>query len=740
MACAQRFQHRTHVSTRAWVVIALSLLLASACAAQAPAPTDQQSAEQVWMLFMKNHPGLMDALIRLATRLINDVHYPPPRTESKFLALLPDSANIYVAFSNYGDVADQSLSILHQELAQSSALRDWWTHGDVATIGPKVEDALAKFVQFSQYLGPEITLSARFEGNQPAMLFATETRKPGLKKFLQQLMAENSVSSKSPIRFFDPQDLATAQKLSSPGEFDLLLRSDYIVASTNLTVLKNLNSRIAAPGLSFASTPFGQRVARAYSDGVASVAAADLHAILERIPPGSSTDLTNLRRTGFSDVKYFVAEHKNAPGKQGGEFELSFIGPRRGAAAWLAKPAPLGSLDFASPNAVMLASIRISNPAQIFDDVKDLAGPSQAGGFASLAAMEQMFKISLKDDLLSRLGGEITIEMISAAPPQPSWRVFLQVTDPAHVEQSLNSMLESTHFPVEKSTSDGITGYSLHIPSGNKTIEIVYTFVDCYWIIASSHDTLAEAIRFHKSGESLAKSKRFLDALPPGHESGVSALWFQDPVATAALQVRALAPDLAGYFASLAGKNPPTLVALYGEDTAIREANKSGAVDVSAFALIGAAVAIPNLLRAKTAANEASAVGTVRTTVIAQVTYAVTYPDKGFAPDLATLGPDPAGAKKISAAHAALLDARIADPGCKAGNWCTHDGYRLILTASCAKPGPCKDFVALATPSAANTGTKSFCATSDGIVRVKPGDPIASPITIQECQSWPPLQ
>ena len=59
---------------------------------------------------------------------------------------------------------------------------------------------------------------------------------------------------------------------------------------------------------------------------------------------------------------------------------------------------------------------------------------------------------------------------------------------------------------------------------------------------------------------------------------------------------------------------------------------------VVAIILIIAAIAIPNLLRSRIAANEASAVGSLRTINTAEVTYASTYPSAGFATDLGTLG------------------------------------------------------------------------------------------------------
>ena len=51
---------------------------------------------------------------------------------------------------------------------------------------------------------------------------------------------------------------------------------------------------------------------------------------------------------------------------------------------------------------------------------------------------------------------------------------------------------------------------------------------------------------------------------------------------------------------------------------------------VVAIILIIAAIAIPNLLRARMAANESSAVASIRTINTAEVTYNSTYPTVGF--------------------------------------------------------------------------------------------------------------
>ncbi len=79
---------------------------------------------------------------------------------------------------------------------------------------------------------------------------------------------------------------------------------------------------------------------------------------------------------------------------------------------------------------------------------------------------------------------------------------------------------------------------------------------------------------------------------------------------------------------------------------------------VVAIILIIAAIAIPNLLRSRIAANEASAVGSMRTINTAEITYASTYPSVGYSPDLVSLAGSTCSAPTSTAA--CLIDATLA--------------------------------------------------------------------------------
>jgi type II secretory pathway pseudopilin PulG len=437
-------------------------------------------------------------------------------------------------------------------------------------------------------------------------------------------------------------------------------------------------------------------------------------------------------------VKYVVWKHAKVADQSFSQAELSFTSPRHGAAAWLAKPAPLGSLDFVSPKAILAGTLVLSNFAHIFDDVKELSGPANSNTFAGIAGGEKALNLSLRDDLLSQLSGELTVELDRITPGQPAWKAILKVNDTARMQKTLSILLAATQLKPEQYEDSGVTSYTVQVPSGQTRVPLTYAFVDNYLLIASSPEILAEAVRLHGSGESLAKSKKFLTALPPGHTSNASALLYQNPAATYALQLRQFAPDLADAVMPYLKDIPPSVACLYGEDSSVREASSSGSLDISTTLVI-AAIAIPNLLRSRIAANEASAVGTVRTLNTAQITYIASFPKKGSAPNLVSLGPDPRDPIAYSPDHAGLIDKSLGGETCTADGWCTKSGYRFRTTAIC-KQRPCSEYLNVATPTDANTGTRSFCSTSDGVIRSNPGPPITAPLTLSQCRAWAPLK
>ncbi len=161
--------------------------------------------------------------------------------------------------------------------------------------------------------------------------------------------------------------------------------------------------------------------------------------------------------------------------------------------------------------------------------------------------------------------------------------------------------------------------------------------------------------------------------------------------------------------------------------------------------LIIAAIAIPSLLRSRMAANDAAAASTLRTVNTSQVAYLTQYPQAGYARDMASMGPGSVDCSidvNHSSDHACLLSAPIASEQCIATNWCANKyGFQFAVTGICVENQPCSDYIATAVPlQMGASGTRSFCSTSDGVVRYKRSDPPAAPITsVEECNAWAPI-
>ena len=130
---------------------------------------------------------------------------------------------------------------------------------------------------------------------------------------------------------------------------------------------------------------------------------------------------------------------------------------------------------------------------------------------------------------------------------------------------------------------------------------------------------------------------------------------------------------------------------------------------VVAIILIIAAIAIPNLLRARMLANQSAAASTLRNINNSEATYIVQFSGIGYADTLVKLGP---GAT-CDATHACLVDEIV---GC-ASQPCSKSGYSYFL-GSTSSTVPISDYQSTTTPVGwGNTGLENYCSMSDGVLR-----------------------
>ncbi|HET9364727.1 MAG TPA: hypothetical protein VFP71_06990, partial [Candidatus Angelobacter sp.] len=248
----------------------------------------------------------------------------------------------------------------------------------------------------------------------------------------------------------------------------------------------------------------------------------------------------------------------------------------------------------------------------------------------------------------------------------------------------------------------------------------------------------------HRSGESLAKLDQITSAA--GQPAKASAIIYQNIGLFLTSVLKQLPPDVASQLpkALFSGETKPNIIVATADNTTLRATTTNVMTSNASLALIGAAIAIPNLMRSKIAANESAAAATVRTVNTAEITYKTSYPRKGYARSLATMGPAPGvnandcRNSNINAAHACLLDDKVGNASCIPGKWCEHNGYRFSVRGICTQTN-CSGYVVTATPINENTGGKSFCSTTDAVVRSHTGPAVTEPLTTAACKAWKPI-
>ena len=128
---------------------------------------------------------------------------------------------------------------------------------------------------------------------------------------------------------------------------------------------------------------------------------------------------------------------------------------------------------------------------------------------------------------------------------------------------------------------------------------------------------------------------------------------------------------------------------------------------VVAIILIIAAIAIPNLMKSKMAANQSSAVASLRTINTSEVTYSSTY-NQGYTSSLAQLGPPASGAATSSTAG--LIDSVLTSG--------TKSGYTFAYTAGAAVNGSTPSYTVTANPvTVGTTGLNYYFSDESNVIR-----------------------
>jgi hypothetical protein len=256
----------------------------------------------------------------------------------------------------------------------------------------------------------------------------------------------------------------------------------------------------------------------------------------------------------------------------------------------------MGSLEFVSPHAQMVAAGLTKTPSLIFDDLLGLAAADDGRVRQELAEVESKLDLRLREDVTDALGGELALALDGPLLPTPAWKVVAEVYDPARLQASLGQLVQRASdeaaragrpaLRLEAEQAGDQTYYAVH----GLPVELHYAYAGGYLVAAPSRALVMKAIRARESGDNLGRSAAFRALFPPDRDAHVSGLVYQNLgrmvgslLDTPAAQK--LTPEQQRAVQQLAGGARPTLLCAYGEERAIRVTGMGGLFDFDAAEL-----------------------------------------------------------------------------------------------------------------------------------------------------------
>ncbi len=499
--------------------------------------------ELAWSRKASNYAATLASLTALNKEL-GQVPQPGVRNSTRLLDLMPENTVVYAALPNLTSTIVESHRIMQERINQNAALKEWWDKEQSGHHGPNVDQVINSIREFGDYLGEEIAVSVSLndKGEPVAPLVLAELKNSdGFRPFLEQQIAKYAKSTDK-IQFIDDPMTATASGEKGKQVF-VWIQNDLFAASPDLAQLQTLNGFVQKGVTNaFASNPFHNRIAEVYQQGAGLVVAANLETVIAQTK-AQRTKETNgdsheeaLNKLGVLSVKYLVLDQNQSDGKTHTRASLSFNDAQHGIPSWLAAPGPMGSLEYISPDANLVAGFVVKDPVRLVDDLLGVVETVSPDLKKNLEKQQADHGLDIRRDIAAPLGGEFAFAIDGPILPTPSWKMVFEVNDSAHLQQTLERLVVEVNKEAAKFGKAGLIWdradiggrpyYTLR--SGDFGVEVNYTYVNGYVVMGPSRAMVERSVRSQESGYSLLRSARFTAGLPTDGNANFSAIFYQN--------------------------------------------------------------------------------------------------------------------------------------------------------------------------------------------------------------------
>jgi len=242
----------------------------------------------------------------------------------------------------------------------------------------------------------------------------------------------------------------------------------------------------------------------------------------------------------------------------------------------------MGSLEYISPDANVVAGFVVKNPATLVDDllgVLDVVSPDLR---KNLEKLQSDHGLNIRDDIAAPLGGEFAFAIDGPILPTPSWKMVFEVNDPAHLQLTLERVVSEVN---KQATYLGKSGLSWEkVDAGGRTyytlksvdfgaIQVNYTYANGYLIVGPSRALVEKALQSQENGLSLLHSAKFTAGLPADGNANFSAVFYHNIAGLVPAGVTTAAQNLPSgpqeAIKSFASQMQPTLAYAYAQGDSI---------------------------------------------------------------------------------------------------------------------------------------------------------------------------